>query len=165
MSWYTRRAGPILRERLEELRTAAPDERHSLADEVDLARLMAQRNVAIYDTVVLDGKGSDELQAMATAGLRGALNHVSEIVSKAARVHVVSSTVIELEHIDYVLQQVTRIIEEEVADKDKAIADAVINRIAEIKLPEQRGAVDAEDTARELRSALSEMDTTIGGQG
>lgn len=165
MSWYARRAGPVLRERLEEMRAAAPDERHSLADEVDLARLLAERNVAIYDAVVVQGKGSDDLKTAATAGLRSALNHVSDIVGKAARVHAVSSTVVELEHIDYVLQQVVRIVEEQVAAVDKKLADGVIDALGDIKLPEDRVGEDAEETARRLRDALSDMDTTVGGAG
>ena len=162
MSWYTKRAGPILRERLEELRNASPDERHSLADEIDLARLIAERNVRIYDKTVLEGNGSDKLKAAATEGLRHALNHVTDIVSKAARVHAVSSSVVELEHIDYILQQVTRVIEEEVADVDKVLADRVIEKFKSIKLPEGQGA-DAEESARLLREAMRDMDQSIGG--
>ena len=164
MSWYARRAGPVLRQRLEELRELSPDERHSLSDEVDLARLLAERSLQIYDAAVVQNQGSDDLKAAAVAGMRNALNHVSDIVAKASKVHAVSSSVVELEHIDYVLQQVVRIIEEEVAGVDKKLADTVVDRLSGIKLPEAQGAeADAEDKARMLREALADMDSTVGG--
>lgn len=161
MTWYSRRAGPILRERLEELRSANPSERHSLADEVDLARLIAERNVQIYEAAVLEGKGSDELKAEASAALRAALNHVSEIVSKAAKVHAVSNSVIELEHIDYIVVQMTRAIEEEIAEVDRALADRLIARLGSIKLPEGKES-GAEDTAQAVRAALREIEGSMG---
>tara|TARA_R100000152_G_C6769237_1_gene195002 strand:+ start:403 stop:900 length:498 start_codon:yes stop_codon:yes gene_type:complete len=164
MSWYTRRAGQKLKDALTELKEQSPDERHSLADEIDLARLLAERSVRIYDATVIEGQGSDDLKASATAGLRASLNHVTDVVSKAARVHAVSNAVIELEHIDYIVQQVNRIIEEEVADVDKALADRVVERIAGIKLPEKRDEADADETARRIRESLSDMDNTIGGE-
>ena len=164
MSWYTRRAGQKLKDAISELKEQSPDERHSLADEIDLARLIAERSVRIYDATVIEGQGSDDLKAAATAGLRGALNHVTDIVSKAARVHSVSSSVIELEHIDYVVQQVNRIIEEQVTDVDKALADRIVEAIANIKLPEKRDDADAEEQARRIRESLSDMDNTVGGE-
>ena len=163
-SWYARRAGPILQDRLNELREASPDERHSLADEIDLARLIAERNVRIYDKTVIEDQGSDELKAAATDSLRSSLNHVTEIVSKAARVHAVSSSVVELEHIDYILTQVARIIEEEVASLDQKLATVVMERMALIKLPEGKsGEANAEDNARLLREAMEEMNSSVGG--
>mgnify|MGYP007032476559 CR=1 FL=1 len=162
-NWYSKRAGPILQDRLKELRESSPDERHSLSDEIDLARLIAERNVVIYERTVMVDKGSAELKASATESLRSSLDHVTDIVSKAARVHSISSSVVELEHIDYILQQVTRIIEEEVASNDQKMADVVLEKLKGIKLPEGRAA-DAEDNARSLRDAMKDMDLTIGGE-
>lgn len=161
MSFYSRRAGPTLKARLEELREANPSERHSLADEVDLARLIAERNVQIYEAAVLENKGSDELKAEASACLRAALNHVSDLVSKAAKVHAVSNSVIELEHIDYIIAQMTRAIEEEVAEYDRVLADRLIDRLGKIKLPEGR-ATEAEDTAHAVREALKNIEESMG---
>ena len=161
MTWYSRRAGPILKDRLEEMRQANPSERHSLADEVDLARLIAERNVQIYEAAVLEGKGSEELKAEASTALRSALNHVSDLVSKAAKVHAVSNSVIELEHIDYIVQQMTRAIEEEIAEQDRVLADRLIERLGKIKLPEgkEKG---AEDTAQAVRAALRGIEESMG---
>ena len=164
-SWYAKRAGPILQERLTELRESSPDERHSLADEIDLARLIAERSVCIYDNTVLQDKGSPELKAAATDSLRSSLDHVTDIVAKAARVHAVSSSVVELEHIDYILAQVARLIEEEVSSVDKKLADVVLEKLKMIKLPVGKsGEADAEDNARLLREAMKDMDDSVGGE-
>jgi hypothetical protein len=148
---------------LQELREASPDERHSLAEEIDLARLIAERNVRIYDKTVIEGQGSAELQAAATESLRSSLDHVTDIVAKAARVHAVSSSVVELEHIDYILQQVSRVIEEEVVSVDKKLADTIQEKLQAIKLPAGKsGEADAEENARLLRDAMKDMDRSIG---
>lgn len=137
--YYSQNAGPRLRQVLEELRTAPPEERMSLADEIDLARMLTERHVRIFEATCVgeqSDKASDELKAAAIAGLRRALSHVSDMVTKAAKVRALHDGTVDAEGVDYIVAQVVKIVEDEIRDKDPSMADRVVARMEQIRLPQ-----------------------------
>lgn len=90
MTWYGRKAGSKIAELLKEM-SGEKEKLLNLEEEVQLARVMAQRAVELYETAHLGPdahKVNDETKALATANLRVALDHVTMTVEKATKVRV-----------------------------------------------------------------------------
>lgn len=162
---YARAAGPTLKSKLEELSRLSPDERHALGDEVDMARVMAERAVSMYDAAHFaeQGEGSPELRSKAHAVLRDALRFVSQLVDKAARVRAVNVGTVDWEQVDYFVDAITRILEEELADAGhQVLCDRVIERMKAIKMPERKAVnSDPAQVAQQLREAAAAIDGQI----
>lgn len=138
MSYLTKNAGDALKARLEEV---AGDRESGLDGEVDLARVMAVRALQIYDRVCIqdpkegEKTPSDQLKAMAVEGMRGALEFVTSIVERRAKVSAITGRFIPVEQIGFMVQQVMDAIEKVVAPVDPVLARQVCAEIEQIKLP------------------------------
>ena len=164
LSFYSARAGASLKERLEAMSKQEPGKRHSLADEVDLARLTCEQAVKLFDAAHFGAiPATPETQAAAQSVLRGALDHVSEIVAKAARVRAVSLDTVDVEQLHYIVEQVVIILEDEVAAISRDAVDRVTARMRNIKLPERRGTggPGAQDLARMFREAAGVIEQSV----
>lgn len=142
MAIYSRIAGPILREKLEALAALPPDERHCLGEEVDLARVMAEKALRLWEAAHTNGneeKASPETKALANKALRDALSFVSDLVVKASKVRSTNESTVDVEQLDYIVKQVTHVIEEEIADHDRGMADRVVERLRNIRMPDRSG--------------------------
>lgn len=90
MTWYGRKAGSKIAELLKEM-GGEKEKLLNLEEEVQLARVMAQRAVELYESAFLGPSSADvpdETKALATANLRVALDHVTMTVEKATKVRV-----------------------------------------------------------------------------
>lgn len=105
---YTRGVSTTLKQRLEELSAESVQERVSLAEEIDVARLLAERAVKIYDAVVLaeDSTASPEIKANASSVVQSSLDAVAKLVEKFARVDALMKDKIPAHQIDFILLQV-----------------------------------------------------------
>ena len=159
---YSRHAGTLLRERLQELAKLSPEERHSLSEEIDLARALAVKSLKMYEAVHSSSKATPDMKILVGNQLQKALDFVSRVAVAASKVRAVSQSTVDVEQLDYIVRQVTRIIEEEIADYDREMADRVVNRLRDIKLPDRHGgtAMSPEELAQELRKSA---DTIMGG--
>jgi len=169
--WYSKHAGASLRERLAEMRNAPPEDRISLDAEIDLARVLAEESVKIFDKVCIEGdtgtmKGHERalMQAKATGACREALAFVASVVDKAAKVRASSDYTVDVEHIDYIIHQVQMIIERFVIPlkNGKDLCDKIAVAMKDIKLPDtQHSPQSAEERAAAVRVALGTMDKSI----
>lgn len=172
-SYYSKATGPILREKLAELARLSPDERHSLQGEIDLSRTMAERALRLYEAACFPDESKQEVdpktgkikaasegaKAASQQNLVEALNFVGNLVSRASKVHAVNTATVDVEQLEYIVLQVTRIIEEEVADYDKAMADRVVERMRDIRMPERSAAGGTpQELAQQLRDAAGHIE-------
>ncbi len=171
--WYSKYAGDALSAKLEEMRSAPPDERISLESEIDVARVLAAQTLQIFDLVVVQGEvgTADEetarvMKAQASIALRDAMSFVAGIIDKAARVRTLSEGTIDVELVGYIVHQVQKVIEKRVValPNGRAICDLIVEDMQGIKMPQtQHTMVDASDRAREVRGLMAAMDITVMG--
>ena len=126
--FYARGVSVELGKKLEELNESG-EERADLSQEVDMARLLALDALKVYDTVSLKEDASPKAKGIASTMLRDAINNVAALVTTMTKVDVINGSAIPMEHVNKIIYEVTRIIEEEVAEVDKDRADRIIERI------------------------------------
>lgn len=168
VSFYAARVGASLKDRLEEMSRMEPGRRHCLADEVDLARLTCEQAVATFEAACFrEQKASPELQAAAVATLRCAIDHVSDVVSKAARVRQTSLETVDVEQLAFIVEQVVIATEEIVTPMQggREACDMLTARLRGIKLPERRGTggPDRAQLARMFRDAAGAIEESVAG--
>lgn len=138
--YYTKRAGPLLAEKLKELENAPEKEKYSLEGEMDVARVLCERAVALFDAACSGNKGkevSPETQALAIATCKTALTHVTNIVSEAAKIRVLNNEMLDSHGVAFVIAQVQTILEETVlpvVGQEKM--DEIIERFKGIRVPD-----------------------------
>lgn len=140
MGRYANKVSEPLKKRLEALASEGPDERASLAEEVDLSRIMLERAVLIYDRVVVnptknaEGREPDEvLKGSATGILQEALATTASMVEKMAKITALSKDKVTIEQIDFVVAQISQIIEAEV--ENEIIRDRILKKLQELEIP------------------------------
>lgn len=171
LRFYDSALGPTLREKLRQMSEEPPDDRLSLLEESDLARLTAIRSLRIFEATCVDpetaDRASDELKGAATAAARGAIEYVCDTVMKAAKVRALNESTYDVEQLDYFVGQVGRIVNDEVGSLPGGpdLVAAVTKRLRAIKLPGRDRAKMTTDDAREraerIRDQLAEMDESV----
>jgi len=142
--FYSQHAGPKLRELMEKA-AAAGDERLLLDEEIDFSRTLALRSIQLFETACLDetesAKTSVDLKAAAIAGARNAMSHIADLVMKAAKIRALDANSAIAPALDFVVQQVVKAVEDEVAVTDPILAKRLTDRLRDIRLPENTNAV------------------------
>jgi hypothetical protein len=140
---YTRNAGPTLlglMSRAEELAASKVD----LSEEIALLRAVLISVVERWDaamrvsasTVSADAKRIAEgLQLQCESLIREGAEAVGRLVTTAAKTRLMDQGAMQLSSVSWVVAEVARAVEEEIRDKNPEMADALISRIEQIKLP------------------------------
>jgi len=152
--FYSKRLGPTLTARLEELTGAAPSEQLSLLEELSLMRVLAGDTVALYDAAV----GTEKTELVANAGmlLRDALRQVADMCEKAARVDALAKDKISIHHLSFVVNQIVRIAAEVFGDDTTRAAQFEQLIRERVRLPSiQQGTLLTPD------ADVVDMDSTI----
>ena len=163
MGYYSRNVSLTLREKLEELERMSPEERFSLAEEIDLARTMASKALQLYD-LAFHGETEVDEKSKSTAYslMQDALKFVADIVKKAAEAKKIHESTVDFEQVAYLTRAITKIVQEEIADVDRSMADRVVERLNAIKIPERKSNVTTpEDLARQLRDAATVIEDAM----
>lgn len=115
---YVSRASKRLQEALQEF-SEAESERFSLEAEIDLARLLTERAVRLFDEAHYGEHAADvkdELKVASRAALMSNLKNVMECVEKAAKVMALTRGMYTPQQVQQLVVQVTRVIEQHVSD-------------------------------------------------
>jgi len=122
----------------------------------------------VFEATCLDpsSQASTGLKIQAMESLRSSLSFVGDMVVRAARVHLTSAAVIDMEVVDYLIHSIVEVIEKEVANTDREMADRVIDQLHSIKLPKRKtdngsGADEVKEFAMLLRKATQSMGDTV----
>lgn len=136
---YSKVASESLKERLTRLADLG-EERKSLAEEVDLARVMCERSVSVYDKVVVQDvlAEKDELtedqiakaKDQASKSLQDSLKFVSDMVSAMAKLQVTENLGLGPDFIESISRTLTAIIIEELGeDQGRKIMDRIMEEL------------------------------------
>lgn len=157
---YTKRVGDTLKNKIKELAEANPDERISLDAEIDVMRITAEQALVMYDAACVTeaDKSSPATKAMAVQLLRDSMTAVADIAQKAARVRQISQSTLDLEFLDFMVNQTMRIVQEFV-EPDRW--QEVKERIKEIQLPDRQHLNAAPAAAGDIRSLIAQADESI----
>lgn len=159
--YYSANAGPLLKEKLEELAAQNPQDRQSLADEVDFVRMLALQSVALFEASIESGDGAMVTRAASIA--RDAMEGVATMVEKHVRVKATGEGTIDLAQVDYIVSQIVTIIEKRVAIVDTSLADKIIADIRDIRMPDTQhtGGADPTAIAHDVIETLALMEGSV----
>lgn len=146
--YYSKHAGNALRKELEQVEKAFADKRTDLAQEIDVARVLAANSLKLLDAFLFDeekkqqlrAKMDDEtaffaLQDKAKKQVIEVLEFVGKLVGDYAKIQAMST--ITMEHVDYIITQICKIIDDNIATANKPLADTVIELIKNVRLPKE----------------------------
>ena len=150
-NYYSKHAGSKLSGLLEELSKLSDDERLSLAEEIDVARVNASRVLLLFEKIVLEEKFLDKegkevvltpdkllkLKASCIDAVKVSLDQVSTLVQAMAKVEALKRDKISVHNIKWIADRIMRLIEEEVEPVNSECAKRLCNRIADMKLLEE----------------------------
>jgi len=143
---YSRRANKRLKELLTD---AANAERNSLAEEVDVARVLAARAMKSFEKICIEDPPTElaadkaklgRLRATATASLRTALSQVASLVTAHSKV--ISEQALDAHAAEYVVAQVVKILQERIEDEE--LLNALVTDLEELKVPSKTTVVVVE---------------------
>jgi hypothetical protein len=141
MGFYSKNIGEKLRKKLEGMAESA-ENRLKLYEEIDLARVLAQNAVQMYDLVVeqnsLDGKVPDPAVAAAKAQasqvMRDSLDHVASLVQTMVKIEKAEEGSVHIGNLKFMTDCVQRIIAEELGENQPLLAKKILGRVAEIAM-------------------------------
>lgn len=105
---YINVMGPRVADKLREL--AEDPARHSLDEEVDVARVLALDAAKMYELAFSSDKASETSKAMASSLLRDGINNVASLVERSIKVKAQSQELIRLDTFKFLMAQVETII-------------------------------------------------------
>lgn len=113
--------------------------RTSLEDEIDLARALAIRSTALYGAALDAGDNIDEDTKTALSVLvEKSIDAVSRTATAHARIQAWEEGTIQLTSVQWILAEITKIIDQEIRTIDDSVADKVIERMKDIKVPNDK---------------------------
>jgi len=149
-NYYSKHAGTKLSTLLKEIAEQSDDERLSLTEEIDVARINAARVLLLFEKIVIeenftdkDGRPLDispekmlKLKSSCAVAVRDSLDQVSALVQAMAKVEVLKRDKISVHNIKWAVDRIMRLIEEEVTPMNSECAKRLCERIANMKLLE-----------------------------
>ncbi len=130
---YSKRASA----RLKELLASASDDaidRLSLAEEVDVARVMCERAIRLFDGACV-GEGADKTdtatKATAVSLVQASLKNVADLVNSYAKLMLVQESVLNAVQVDYLTKMLGEILTRHLHDDHKDVLDAVLHEVEE----------------------------------
>ena len=115
-SLYTSGMSVRMKDMFEKMEEAS-DERLSLANEIDTARMVAVDAMKLL--AQCDEKdASPKAKAAALKILQGSIDSVAALVTQYVKIQVVNGSAIPMENVHHIIDQIARIIESEVDDQE-----------------------------------------------
>lgn len=139
MGLYSYRASKKLKELLEQAGEGGDKERLSLAEEIDVARVMAERAIRLFDGACLGeeaSKVSTSLKHASIKNVQECLKLVADLTSQYAKLMLVSDDVFSSTQVEYILAGVTKVLADHI--ENQAVIDSIINAIGELCTTEKK---------------------------
>lgn len=133
--FFSKHAGDALKRRLAAV-AQSEQERLSLSEEVDVARLVALDSMQLWEAAQQSDNPATRGQACEL--VRQSIDHITETVKRAATVRQLVGANVAVEDVGYVVAQVQKILNDELGGSEagRAVLERLTARIDEIKLPE-----------------------------
>lgn len=137
---YSYRASTKLKDLLARAREGGSKERLDLAEELDLARILCERSIRLFDVSCLDEEKSKdvspELKQAAVHQLEQSIKLVADLTNQYAKLLVVSDEVFSAAQMDYILQGVAEVLAVHLEDHPDLI-DPIVDGIGKLCAPEK----------------------------
>ena len=141
MTLYTKRASIPLKALLDEVAKKSPSERMSLADEIDVARIICDRAIKTFDKVFFNEDPNKEISDKSKLGtmrlVQDSLEHVSRLVAQHAKVLALSDATLNTEQCGYMIDQIVKILDDHLVDQEE-IYKLIVQDLNKMKLPEKK---------------------------
>lgn len=149
-SFYQRVAGSKLKERIAGMLTDQRSESDhlSLSGEVDVARATVEDALQLFEAAHFGPKSQEVDEATrlsATRLLREGIKFVADTVKAAAQARALTESVVDVDRIGFITEQVLKILEEELGDEHKELISRVSTRLQNIVLPAKRISITVGD--------------------
>ncbi len=147
--YYSKYAGPRLKEKLEELEAQTTDERLDLRQEVDMAMEQLEKAMIVYDKIVVDGtldkkdeatgevKPNIAAREMARRAYQDCREHVASLKEKAAKIEVLKKDKVSVHNLKWFSEQVIVAIVKYAEPVDPTLARRLTEEILKIRVLEQ----------------------------
>ena len=166
-SIYRAGLSEALKVKLDHLADLAPHDRHDLGPEVDVARILSEEAVQLFDAAfngkTPDGKTVPALMKDAAAeNLKKTMVFVADMVNKSAKARALHSAVVDSDYLDFLVDETQRIVSEHVMPMQggKYAVEKIMADLAKIELPERNNS-SGDALAVNLREALGTMQDSI----
>lgn len=162
---YSKKLGPALRDKVEELLGSSHDEQISLYEELALMRIAASQAVKLAEPALTGNNVSDKAKRLAISLMCDALSEVREFVVAAARIEREANGRVSIRVVNLFIMQIVRAIYR-ACEGDDELAKRIEAEINEtVRLPKDGDAdpnVLIEGTMLLPSDAAREMDDSLG---
>lgn len=139
---YSYRASAKLKDLLARAKDGGSKERLDLAEELDLARILCERNIRLFDAACLDPETSKNvkphLKVQAMKGLEASIKLVADLTASYAKLLVVSDEVFNAAQMDYIIKGLTDVLAAHLEDNPELIGK-IIEDVGKLCAPEKKG--------------------------
>lgn len=143
---YSYRASTKLKDLFARAREGGSKERLDLAEELDLARILCERSIRLFDASCLDEKTAKDvkpaLKQAAVRGVEASLKLVADLTTQYAKLLVVSDEVFNAAQMEYITAGIAEVLAvhlEPFLEQDPKIIDKVIAGVGKLCAPEKGG--------------------------
>lgn len=136
MGFYSKRVGPTLKERLDELAAEPPSKRKSLLEELDIAKAMLVDALAMYERVHtgdLSEKSNVSHKMAVQKHVADAMDLTSRLVGQIAKCDALSPDTFNLQQLHYIEIQMSRILDKAFGDDPRIVG--VMLEFKNLQLP------------------------------
>lgn len=137
LSIYLRNAGPTISGLMSKAAEMS-GRRISLDDEIDVMRSLVMRAIS-YWNAALENKDAvsdpDALALQCERLVQDSVDAVVRTVQAAAKVRLMDEGAIQLSSVSWVIGEVTKIIDQEIREQSPELAERIVEKIGEVKLP------------------------------
>jgi hypothetical protein len=140
---YSRHASQQLKDVLERV-ASTPDERQSLADEIDVSRAMCERAIRLFEQACLSDQAKDysiEIKTRSVEMVQTSLEAVSKLIQAHTKLMVMSDRMLTTEQIEYMFVQLNKTLTNQLLPDHPEIFERITEVISNIRLPEKSGSV------------------------
>ena len=144
MGLYSYRASTKLKDLLARAREGGSKERLDLAEELDLARILCERSIRLFDKSCLDPETKDsikeELKQAAIRQLEASIKLVADLTNQYAKLLVVSDEVFNAAQMEYIIQGISEVLAvhlEPFVDEHPDLMDKIVEGVGRLCAPEK----------------------------
>jgi len=139
---YSYRASTKLNDLLSRAREGGSKERLDLANELDLARVLCERSIRLFDASCLDPESCENvkvsLKQAAVKQLEASLKLVADLTNQYAKLLVVSDEVFNAAQMEYITLGIAEVLAVHLEDHPELI-DPIIKGVGALCAPEKGG--------------------------
>jgi len=153
--FYSTHLGKTLKDAVDRVASEPVNRALTLYDEIEVSRATATQAIALAAAAFDSSKSNPAIRALACTTVHEALEHVSKLVARAARVESLAEDKLSLGTVDHFVSQVVSVVWDVLGEEHEDLAEAIDRGVRErvrIPLDGMRGRI--EDSEAPLRQGV-----------